>query len=166
MKSRLARRRAYGSYTNGQKRRRSRSKITNCFVKIPGCSEVRRDNLMCNHPTGGLANARRGHLHRQQLQSHSLHASDELCRSKASSSALGLVREFDELTRDTVRTRVQTLDRRERSAFIVGHGCNPGEYQIVVLVVLVRQQKRLWLGSGAVYCSRRFAPGVIGRFDP
>ena len=140
--------------------RRSRSGVTDRFMKVSGCSNVGGDNLRRDHPTGGLIDARSVHFHWQQLYGHSLHASDKLCTSKTTktiSSTLSMVQELNRLTGDTVWTRVQTLDRRERSAFIVRHDCVLGTIGSL----------SSWFGSGhksdcegdgmvrgQVYCSR------------
>ena len=61
-----------------QKRRRPRRGVTYRFVEVPGCSNVRGNDLRRDYPAGGFINARRSHLYGQQLQSHGPHASDEL----------------------------------------------------------------------------------------
>ena len=134
----------------------SRSGVTDRFMKVSGCGNVGGDNLRRDHPTGGLINARSVHFHWQQLYGHSLHASDKLCTSKTTktiSSALSMVQELNKLTGDTVWTRVQTLDRRERSAFIVRHDC----------VLETIGSLSSWFGSG--HKSDREGEGMVrGRF--
>lgn len=105
-------------------------------MKVPSRSDVRGDNLGRDHPTGRLIDGRGAHFHWQQLQSHSPHAGDELCKSKAGLSTFCSGRELSGLTCDTIWTRMETLGRHERGAFVVRHGRGIlEEYGIPILVV-------------------------------
>ena len=53
-----------------------------------------------------------------------------------------LIWELDKLTCYAVWARMQTLDGRERSAFVIRHGCGPRKCQVVCLL-------GLWSGHGA-----------------
>ena len=134
-------------------------------MKVPSCSDVRGNNLRRDHSTGGFINARGVHFHWQQLQSHSPHASDQFSIPKAGSSTLRLIWELRRLTRDAIWTCMQTLDGRERSAFIIRHGCGTGRFLIATFAVRGQATGATLNGrkgdcQGRMHGSR-FSPNVI-----